>query len=338
MSSKSRSSSHHDTRGFSESRNRAKVTIKEEAEPCELHDIVNCKKCQRAEQERLENILKRSISMNAIPGRNASSTVPRKLHRSSSQTSCYSTGSTQSVPVEMQNDSFSELLYYFSSQSRERRDPHTANIFWDLLPIETKQALIRKIINNKKRRSNKNLVYNDFRSLLLLNETNYQPSTSKCTRSRPVSLLSPKEQLASQLIGQLFDSISSESDPESDACYIPNVGPNAEQLDTFSDAQTALENIRIWRDRQEINAKIKEVNLLIERFEKMSPSPTPASTDDSQKHKTLSSNAQAGNLAIPKQQQQRQKTQLKFLFQTNHPHQDGKKDFWKRWPPNLRNL
>ena len=271
---------------------RTDISIREEAEPCEVHERLHCAECERVKEESLNGVLKRSISTNAV------NTIKRRtsvtnLHRTLSQTSCYSTGTTQSVPTELQEESFNEFLNYISGTDKYDK----ANNLWDILPKETKEVFIKKVLTKKKKMNKEQLAYNDLKALLMAKDNskkdfyNLKPKRSKSHIRSKVS--SQKEQILSEIIGQIFDEVSVQ-ETQKGRYGQNNVSPtwltlnddektpvnnvkNSEQLDLLLENSSAMEKIRLWRDRQEINDKISELNRLIERYEQFSPLTTPSS-------------------------------------------------------------
>lgn len=265
---------------------RTDIPIREEAEPCELHERLNCLQCKRSKEESLNGVLKRSISTNAV------NTVKRKtsvtnLHRTLSQTSCYSTGTTQSVPAGLQEESFNEFLKYISGDDKYDKSDN----LWDILPNETKEVFIKRVLTKKKKLNNEQLAYSDLRALLMAKDKsnkdlyNMKPKRSK-SQTRP-KISSQREQVLSEIIGQIFDDVSVQETQKSrygknnisPTWLTVNDNENTEQMDLLLDNNSAMEKIRLWRDRQEINDRINELNHLIERYEQFSPLATPSSNN-----------------------------------------------------------
>lgn len=305
---------------------RTDISIREEAEPCELHEKLHCSQCERSKEDTLNGILKRSISTNAVNNIKRRTSVTN-LHRTLSQTSCYSTGTTQSVTTGLQEESFNEFLDYISGNDKYDQ----ANNLWEILPHETKEVFIKRVLAKKKKLNNEKLAYGDLRALLLAQ--NSKISTSKRYRTTTASSSATKrsnihnnsrEEILSQIIGQLFDEVSIQEDlktrygrqdmpstclrirrHEDDEEKTPlNNVKNSEQQDLLLENDTAMERIRLWRDRQEINDKISELNHLIERYEQFSPLATPVS-DKSQERKitlnTTTSRKGVKSIETPKQ-------------------------------------
>ncbi|CAL9734613.1 hypothetical protein MOSE0_F03246 [Monosporozyma servazzii] len=290
---------------------RTDLPIREEAEPCELHERLHCPQCKRSKEESLNGVLKRSISTNAV------NTIKRKtsvsnLHRTLSQTSCYSTGTTQSVPTGLQEESFNEFLNYISGNDKYDKSDN----LWDILPKETKEVFIKRVLTKKKKLNNEQLAYSDLKALLMAKDKsnkdlyNLKPSRSKSQTRSKVS--SQREQLLSEIIGQIFDEVSVQ-ETQKGRYGKDNISPawltinndenvqvnnlkNSEQMDLLLESNSAMEKIRLWRDRQEINDKINELNHLIERYEQFSPLATPSSTNGKDKKLNTPRNIKSNEL------------------------------------------
>lgn len=344
------------------------TSIKEESEPCELHEQFNCNLCERemssnndcvgaGEDKKLthikepgyskhryhlntnnsSSILKRSISSNAVNNVNRRTSLSfstTNLQRTLSQSSCYSTGSTQSVPIELQEESFNEFFNYVTGNDQYNK----VNNLWEILPRETKDVFIKRVLAKKKKLNNgRKLVYNDLKNVLIMrdgfnlyaenegpypihisnnNNNNNISKTNKdfAKSNKKNSYSSQREQILSQIIGEIFEevskrevhhiqgdhqSISNQTDKspiglKSSAYQGKNLSwnvqartkssklPSSVQPEPLSlEDNTTMEKIRLWRDRQEINDKISELNRLIERYEKLSPMHTPVSNSSS---------------------------------------------------------
>lgn len=302
---------------------RTDISIREEAEPCELHERLHCPECERQKEESLKSVLKRSISTNAV------NTIKRRtsvtnLHRTLSQTSCYSTGTTKSVPTDLKEESFNEFLDYISGGNKLDK----ANNLWQILPSETKEVFIKRVMAKKKKMNDKKLAYTDLKILLTAQE--YTSETKKrspynLTNRQPIS---QREQLLSEIIGQIFDEVSVQENTKSR--YGNDVSPmwlnlndeektpvnnakSSDQMDLLLENNATMEKIRLWRDRQEINDKINELNRLIDRYEQSSPLATPVSDVDLEKKHTL----KTANIPKPKTQPSRYKNTTMYTFPTD---------------------
>lgn len=341
------------------------TSIEEENEPCELHEQLNCNICERevnlkdnigsTSKDNLEqvkevryikyrhhlntsnnsNILKRSISSNAVNNVKRRTSVPlsfTNLHRTLSQTSCYSTGSTRSVPIELQEESFHEFFNYVTGEDQYNK----VNNLWEILPKETKDVFIKRVLAKKKKLNNdRKLVYNDLRNVLTMkddfnlfggNEESYPINISnKISNNRQAYKVSnninnrvnkessysfQREQIISQIIGEIFEEVSKREIQhlrnEESVCNQSKESPALQKTSNNKEKNlarniqagakrkpllkeqsellllednTTLEEIRLWRDRQEINDRINELNRLIERYEQLSPLHTPVSSN-----------------------------------------------------------
>ncbi|CCF58119.1 hypothetical protein KAFR_0D04710 [Kazachstania africana CBS 2517] len=236
-----------------------KMSIKEEVEPCELHEVIRCAVCREQSQEKAQRELKRSISHNAVNNlRNRKSYS--NLQRRYSQGSIYSTAST-----DFKVDPASELPSDEDISSK-------MGILWELLPDETKTAYIRHTVLTKTsgKRDSEN-TYSD----RLKYSHHESPLQSR-------SSMGKKEQLLKLLVDQLYEEVFDIRDEPTK--YAPEQSINMNRLmradEPMTQAHSPLEEIKLWRDSQIISEKIEELNGLIKRFQQFSPVQTPTKEDN----------------------------------------------------------
>lgn len=253
------------------------VSIKEEKEPCELHEKLLCLECQELMQEKMSHVLKRSVSYNAVNNTKRRNSV-RNINRSLSQSSCYSAGSN--MTAQLNNESFNEFLCFLSGEEYYSR----VNSLWEHLPSETKDMFVAKALAKKKAIVNRDLSHNDvdiLQSDSIPTSTTWRSKyrNTKSTDSRFGE--SSNDNNTNDLVDHLYNHEVAEEEKkallaenlllEEQASSIP------EERDTcvgqMPDAQY-LQEVKLWRDRQEITEKIKELTMLIEKFERYTVSPT----------------------------------------------------------------
>lgn len=272
------------------------ISITEEAEPCELHEEISCTKCQNCStKNKMSQILKRSISHNAVNNLKRRNSIPG-LHKTLSQTSLYSTGSTKSQ--NLNRESFNEFLIFLNGEDYYE----TEHSLWENLPKETRDIFVARVLAKKQSYRKKELNYNDIRHLF-----EGEPTPPKGSFMHYRNKLGPhfrqsapglQEQTISKIIGQLYNYELTESDRDLLKKEAHEVYQNAtnERLEyareyisrapRMVDKDPHLEEIKAWRDKQDIDAKLKELNALVGRIEQYLPSPVTATTDDAE-HTTL---------------------------------------------------
>ena len=273
------------------------ISIKEEAEPCELHEKLHCEECQEINEKRMSQFLKRSISYNAINNVKKRTSI-NNLHRTLSQTSCYSNGSTQTYK-NSNIDPFNEFLSFLSNDDYIGQE----NILWDNLPKEVKEFFIARALAKKKLANDHTIHLNDLKELFrnnasIPNNSDIPPRYIRRNIASNIKRQARKsrEQNISRLIGQFFDYELTEMQKEE----ILNEFSMPEEENPFLSVHS--------KDRQkecseteppisspepylsEINEKIKELNKLMERLEQYSPVTTPT-TNDTDKAPITSSSA-----------------------------------------------
>ncbi|KAK5781670.1 hypothetical protein RI543_000856 [Arxiozyma heterogenica] len=425
------------------------TSIKEENEPCELHEQLNCSlcmgdkmcsidRCVSGEKDKLtyrketgyskcryhlntsdnSSILKRSISSNAVNNvkkRASLSFSATNLHRTLSQSSCYSTGSTQSAPIELQEELFNEFFNYVTRKEQYNK----VNNIWEILPRETKDMFIKRVLAKKKKLNNeRKLVYNDLRNVLIMrdefnlyadndrsdsihildnnnnnnnnnnnrsgcsgdssiktnNDNNTQTKRDSSRRKKDFSYFSQREQILSQIIGELFEEVSKREiqylrDDQSignqinessielknnsykrkkaswnvQASIKSKLSSRESPESLLLEDNTTMEKIRLWRDRQEINDKISELNRLIERYEQLSPLHTPISSSiKSKPDEGGSTSKQINNITTNENSHKIfdifTSKSKKFIRMFKHKKKSSKFDLYRKPNPNVQQL
>lgn len=255
--------------------------IKEEEEPCSIHELIGCQPCKKKMSDKVTQVLKRSISQNAISGigrRNSVSSIPR-LRKTISQTSLYSTGSTQSA--NLKNDSFNEFCQFMYGEEQVQK----MNSLWDQLPTDTKNIFIAKAVQ-KKKKPNSKLEYKDIKALYndaaLPSKNPYVHYRNKLGPHIRNASPGIKEQTVSKIVGELYNNELSEHDKEllkfEAQQYFHNVLKyRVEKADKYventlerAEYDKYLEEITSWKENAALTGKIRELNELLERLESIS--------------------------------------------------------------------
>ncbi|KAG0669046.1 hypothetical protein C6P45_004186 [Maudiozyma exigua] len=249
------------------------ISIEEEAEPCEKHDKIGCKECTRAQQSKMDQVLKRSISSNAVNNIKHRRSIAN-LHRTLSQTSVYSTGSTTDNTPEY--DDFINLLSGDNYYNR-------ADYLWDSLPSETKNIFMKQLIDKRhlERVHDQNALYNETKNIYksgrgsvvsqILRKRN---NTSRNQRDRHHS---PQTQdKRNRIIREIADEIYDELMKDGVRQERHSFDSGDTQRRNSIHQETYLEH-----EKEQIDLKIKELNELIDKLSNFSPLVTP-STDEVQ--------------------------------------------------------
>lgn len=295
------------------------ISIREEAEPCELHDRINCELCAKATKIKMDQVLKRSISSNAVNNIKKRQSLVN-LRRTLSQTSCYSTEST-----DLNDESFNELLFCLSGDNNY----DLANTLWDMLPKEINDLFIERLRTRRKHKSDKNLDYKDFRNVFHTGKEHGSSTTTKNRRkkfikshSRTLSAIE-KKKIINEIVNVLYDDLL--NDDEAD--YIDSENTMMENYEKYIIPKRLSKKIlepeesntcsnqhptttsQLLQDEDKLDKKIKELNVLIERLEQFSPLPTPA-TDKGQTLSNLEATSQKIDCVLQSPRQPHVKTQI----------------------------
>lgn len=243
--------------------------LKEEKEPCELHEKLFCLECQELMQKKMNQVLKRSASYNAVNGSKRRSSV-RNINRSLSLSSCYSTGSN--TATQSNNEPFNEFLCYLSGDEYYSR----VNSLWEHLPNETKDMFAARALAKNKTSMNQVLSHND---IDLLQSDNIPTSATWRLKDRNKKSTdshfgeSSNDSNTNYQVDHLYKHVLAEK--EKKAILAENLRlemqtpSSPKEQDTFvehmpfasgshaTDAQY-LHEVKLWRDRQEITEKIKD--------------------------------------------------------------------------------
>lgn len=251
------------------------ISIAEEIEPCEKHDKIGCKECAKVQQSKMDQVLKRSISSNAVNNIKHRRSIVN-LHRTLSQTSIYSTGST----IE-NNTEFDDFINLLSGDNYYNR----ADYLWDTLPTETKNMFMKHLIDKQhlERALDENSQYDDVKTIF---RSGRGSVVSQILRRRTNSSRNHRDKLSSSQTqdkrNRIIRDIANEIYDE-----LMKDGIGEQQRRSFhgfdsGDAQprkSIQEEASLEHEKEQIDLKIKELNELIDKLSSFSPLVTP-STDD----------------------------------------------------------
>ncbi|CCD23853.1 uncharacterized protein NDAI_0C01930 [Naumovozyma dairenensis CBS 421] len=277
------------------------ISIREEAEPCELHDRLFCAICQAANEEKMNQVLKRSISYNAVNNVKKRTSITN-LHRTLSQTSCYSIGSLQSKQ-DLTSEPFNEFLDYLVNDNYVSK----ANLVWENLPKETRDIFVAKAMAKNKHKDQARQIHPDIIELLQSQKQNphrkVHTSTWRNRKSDYMQLFSdhPKDipNRRAQNITEILNQFCAYDLTDSEREYIIHKLKARQQKPPEEEegkrcTNTVEENIFLahhqFKDKtkdtsvadpylKEITEKINQLNSIMQRLEKFSPATTPITAD-----------------------------------------------------------
>ncbi|SMN18432.1 similar to Naumovozyma dairenensis NDAI_0C01930 hypothetical protein [Maudiozyma saulgeensis] len=269
------------------------ISIIEEAEPCELHDRVNCSECVSATKSKMDQVLKRSISSNAV------NTIKKRrsfvnLHRTLSQTSCYSTGSTSENNIN--DESFDDFMLLLSGARHQRTDQ-----MWEILPNESKISYLRRLLERQQREEEygHKISYDDLKTLtssgrgaVVSQILNKRGGTKRAQRERHngSKLNDRRSRIIREIAEEIYDEFLQQEleQYERGEDFGQNTHQNREietpikdKPDSIKKKSIQYDELQLERDHQQLDIKIKELNELLDKLSSFSPLPTP-STDDGQ--------------------------------------------------------
>ena len=264
------------------------ISITEVDEPCELHDKYHCKQCIEAAEKKFNKVLKRSISSNAV-GNTPRRRSMMNLHRTLSQTSCYSTGSTEQRYY--QEDIIDDSLYARDGSFDKERN----NMVWDNLSSEAKDIIVKRLLSRQQSSSRNSLVYEDLTSEFESSWNAAPPRGRKHVKvtgthhKQNHSGRSRKSRDLSNIVGEVYNdllmkNLVNESGPmditqeryETSSANLPHlrqITQNRRNNGTFE-----RESLEIALGNYQLDKKIQELNGILAKLEHYSPLPTPVST------------------------------------------------------------
>lgn len=251
------------------------ISIAEEAEPCEKHDKIGCKECAKAQQSKLDQVLKRSISSNAVNNIKHRRSIVN-LHRTLSQTSVYSTGSTTENTTDY--DDFINLLSGDNYYNR-------ADYLWDTLPTETKNMFMRQLIDKQHlERTNDGIseyddvktIYKSGRGSVVSQILRKRGNTGRNHRDKVSSTQTQdkRNRIIREIANEIYDELMKDGTREQQRRSFHSFDSVDTQPRKSINAEVSLEH-----EKEQIDLKIKELNELIDKLSSFSPLVTP-STDD----------------------------------------------------------
>lgn len=268
------------------------ISIIEEAEPCELHDKVNCKECTIATKSKMDQVLKRSISTNAV------NTIKKRrsiinLHRTLSQTSCYSTGSTSENNIN--GELFDDFMLLLSGAGHHNRTDY----MWEILPNESKIAYLRRLLERQQHEDdyehgmqNDNLKTwtNSGRGSVMSHILNKSVKSSRAQTKKPHGSKSHDkrsriirevaEELYEQLLQQDLEAYEEVIDSDENFQHDHEMAiATRKRSQPTKQESIQTDEIQLKQDHERLDLKIKELNELLDKLSSFSPLPTP-STDE----------------------------------------------------------
>ncbi|CCC70774.1 hypothetical protein NCAS_0F02900 [Naumovozyma castellii] len=245
---------------------------------------------EQNQEVNMSQALKRSISSNAVNNLKRRPSFSG-LHRTLSQTSCYSTGSAMSA--NLRNESFNEFMYFLNGEEYYNK----ANYLWENLPKETKDVFVARVSTKKRNLNKEDMTYNDIKDLF-----QGQTAPTKGSFMQYRKKISPyfrqespgmPESTISKIIGQLYNNELTEKDRkrlkrEAEQFYNNETQHRLKEAKKYINKSNKsscddpfLEQMELWKGRKELADKIKELNTLMTKLEvpshavKSSGVPTP---------------------------------------------------------------
>ena len=265
------------------------ISIAEEDEPCELHDEYRCKRCREIAEKKYSKVLKRSISSNAVGNVSRRRSLVN-LYRTLSQTSCYSTGSTEQKAYIDENNN--DTLHHHNRSPND----NITDMIWDNMTPGARDIIVKRLLLLQKSSLKNTLDYEDFSSEFqknwkcpkrtpkmkedVPNDDQRHRSHSRSRQSDDISDV-VGEVYNKLLLANLMDERATRGRKHSAS----NIHSSFFQEQTTHNSENRRsvsfekENLEIALGNYQLDKKIQELNGLLSRLEHYSPLPTPISVE-----------------------------------------------------------
>lgn len=165
-------------------------------------------------------------------------------------------------------------------------DEEQFKILWEALPKSAKGTYLEKARQKKKSKTLPKETYTSLETILSNKESSINKTRTKCSNSKNASRRNhdfnmQKDQLLRDILIHLIDGMPDFMEPGvGDAL----TAADDTQRPSNRNYETNLGKIQMWKERQEIDYKIEELNLLIKRYEETFLSGIYVSTVEKKQH------------------------------------------------------